>query len=109
MAVLPIDLQALFATSVTAGQEQAATREAPAAAQAAQAARLTQQTELQDKAVNDARDVGDGPEKTDEDSGGSETGQRRGRGRRDAVAEVEAPERAILKDPDLGQHIDVVG
>ena len=108
MAILPIDLQALFATTINAGQEQAATRDAPATAQAAQGAALARQTQELDETVNDARDVGAGPEHTDEDGAGSDARRRRLKAERE-TDEDEAPPRVTFDDPDLGQHVDVVG
>jgi len=109
MAILPIDLQALFATTINAGQEQAAARDAPAAAQAAQGAALARQTQELDETVNDTRDVGDGPERTDEDGSGADARRRRRRGAQDQEGDEASMPRATFDDPDLGQHVDVVG
>jgi hypothetical protein len=109
MAILPMDLQALFATSISAGQEQAATRNAPGSAQAAQAADLVQQTHELDEGVSDTSDVGDGPERTDEDGDGTDSRRRRVRRSRVEAAAEETQPREVLNDPDLGQHVDVVG
>lgn len=110
MAVLPIDLQALFATSINAGLEQAGLRDGPAAAQAAQGAAIARQTQELDETVNDARDVGDGPERTDEDGTGADARRRRARNAAlRAEADGSEAQRAVFDDPDLGQHVDVVG
>ena len=109
MAILPIDLQALFATTINAGQEQAAVRDGPAAAQAAQGAPLARQTQELDETVNDTRDVGDGPERTDEDGSGADGRRRRRRAAQDEDADGSTLPPATFDDPDLGQHVDVVG
>ena len=107
MAVLPIDLQALYAQSLAVGQEQAALKDAPAAAQAAQGQAIARQTQEDDHSVGTAQDVGDGAEQTDPDGEGPGTRRRRA-GRRTSEPEP-TPPLEVVGDPELGQHIDVVG
>ena len=110
MALLPIDLQTMFSQLGQVGREQAVAKEVPPQLQAAQAEQIVRKSEHDDKAVNQAREPGEGPEKLREEG-------RRGRRRRAAPRERRpagrepseggAPE--VFEDPALGHNVDLVG
>ena len=113
MALLPIDLQTMFSQLGQVGREQAAAKEVPPQLQAAQAEQIVRKSEHDDKAVNQAREPGEGPEKLREEG-------RRGRRRRAAPRERRPPgqepagggapeRREVFEDPALGHNVDLVG
>ncbi len=123
MPLLPIDLQTMFSQMSQIGREQAVQKEVPPQYQAVQAEQLVRKSEHDDKAVNQAREPGEGPEKVRE-----QTPRRRRRGnpqeRRGgapgrapapaspAAAPAEQPareRREVFEDPALGHNVDLVG
>jgi len=109
MALLPIDLQTLFSQATQIGKEQAAQKDAPPTAQAAQAQQIVQRTETRDHAVNETQNQEEGPEQVKDRA-------RRGADRRGRRERKEArppagkpPASDVVRDPDLGRHIDVSG
>jgi hypothetical protein len=106
MPLLPIDLQTMFSQMSQVGREQAAQKDVPPQYQAAQAAELAKKSEHDDKAVNQAREAGEGPEKVREEAGGR--GRRRGRQRPESGKEPPAV-RSVVEDPALGHNVDLVG
>jgi hypothetical protein len=66
MPLLPIDLQTMFSQMSQIGREQAVQKEVPPQYQAVQAEEIVKKTEHDDKAVNQAREPGEGPEKVRE-------------------------------------------
>jgi len=109
MPLLPIDLQTMFSQMTQVGKEQAALKDTAPQYQFAQATQIVKKAEEADNAVNQSREVGEGPDKVKE----SERRSRRRRGgRQQAGGEKETPsgeERQVFSDPDLGHHVDVVG
>jgi hypothetical protein len=106
MALLPIDLQALFTQSTQVGKEQAAQKDAPLAAQSLQGAQLAQKAEIRDKAVNEAHDEEEGPEKAgDRARRGAERRKRQQKGAKASPAA--APPADVCRDPALGRNIDI--
>jgi hypothetical protein len=74
--------------------------------QAVQAEEIVKKTAHDDKAVNQAREPGEGPEKVREE--GPRRKRRKGRGAQAPPGErVERAE--VFEDPALGHHIDLVG
>ena len=109
MAPLPIDLQTMFSQMSQVGKEQAVQKEMPPQHQAVQADQLVRKSEHDDKAVNQAREPGEGPEKVRED--GSRGRRRRGARPKTTAPEGESPpERPeVFADPALGHHVDLTG
>jgi len=108
MALLPIDLQAVFAQLNQVGAEQGNLREAATLHQSLQGADLASRTQHQDHAVNESRGVGDdGVEGVNEEAQGQDrqSGQPRQRQKKE---DPPAP-RGTFQDPDLGRHIDIKG
>ena len=110
MALLPIDLQTMFSQMTQVGREQAVAKEVPPQLQAMQAEQIVRKSEHDDKAVNQAREPGEGPEKVREDG-------RRGKRRRGGPRERRSPgqepaeggEPEVFEDPALGHNVDLVG
>jgi hypothetical protein len=110
MALLPIDLQTMFSQMSQIGKEQAVAKEVPPQLQAMQAEQIVRKSEHDDKAVNQAREPGEGPEKVREDG-------RRGKRRRGGPRERRSPgqepaeggEPEVFEDPALGHNVDLVG
>ena len=116
MPLLPIDLQTMFGQMIHVGKEQAVQNENAPHYQYAQAAQIVKRTEEADKAVNQSRELGEGPEKVKERSerkgkgGGEEEPGRQDRHAGHAGhAGHGAEEKEVLSDPELGHTIDVSG
>lgn len=109
MALLPIDLQALFGQTAQVAREQAVQKEAPPAAQSLQGAQIVQKAETRDRAVNETQHQEEGPEKVKDRArrGADRKGRREPRGRKPPSARPPAPN--VVSDPDLGRNIDVTG
>ena len=106
MALLPIDLQALFTQSTQVGKEQAAQKNAPLAAQSLQGAQLVQKAEIRDNAVNETHDQEEGPEKAgDRARRGAGSRKRRQKGAQSPPAP--APAADVVRDPALGRNVDI--
>ena len=105
MPVSPIDLQALYAQTLNVGQEQSVMKESLVASQSAQGTVIARRTQENDESVPNSQDVGDGPENTDVD--GKATGNS---ARSDGRNNRENQQVFLtIKDPQLGQLIDIVG
>ncbi|OHD75781.1 MAG: hypothetical protein A2V99_00850 [Spirochaetes bacterium RBG_16_67_19] len=113
MSLLPIDLQTMFSQMSQIGKEQAVAKEVPPQLQAMQAEQIVRKSEHDDKAVNQAREPGEGPEKVREEG-------RRGKRRRGSPRERRPPgqepaeggeqeRREVFEDPALGHNVDLVG
>jgi hypothetical protein len=108
MPLLPIDLQTMFSQMTQIGREQAVQKEVPPQYQAVQADQIVKKTEHDDKAVNQSREPGDGPEKVREDS--PRRRRRGGAAKGDGSREQGPREKGeVFEDPALGHHVDLVG
>ena len=115
MALLPIDLQTMFSQMTQIGREQAVQKEVPPQYQAVQAEQIVRKSEHDDKAVNQAREPEEGPEKVREEvprrrrRRGSPRERRRG-SQGQTPGEGSAQERReVFEDPALGHNVDLVG
>jgi len=114
MPLLPIDLQTMFSQMSQIGREQAVQKEVPPQYQAVQAEQIVRKSEHDDKAVNQARDPGEGPEKVREESprrrrrGGSRERRRASQGQAPAEGPLQE-RREVFEDPALGHNVDLVG
>lgn len=106
MAIQPIDLQVLFARLNQIGREQSAHREMVAQTQAVAANEIAERSEEQDRRVSQLRTDEEGPEKPNEDGEGSAQTPDQGTRRENQEA---TEEREVIRDPDLGQNIDISG
>jgi hypothetical protein len=108
MPIQPIDLQNMFLRLNQIGKEQAEQRETIAQQQSAQNSAFVRETEHKDHSVNQATDVPDGPNKTDED-GGKKQRQEQNEEKNTTQENPTDKEKSILEDPDLGHHVDISG
>lgn len=109
MAIQPVDLQTLFMRLNQVGKEQATQQHAAVAGQDAAADRITEESLRDERAVNQAQEVSDGPEQVSDDQ--KKEGDRRSP-RRDRSGDEEDDEsrpRPVFRDPDLGKRVDLSG
>ena len=110
MAILPIDLQTLFAQLDKVARTQLAQREGLALQQAMQGVHLQRKASEQAKAVNEVQDSGDGGTEKVNDEGrkgheGGSTGKRSSGGAAGArQGRAQAP---VYSDPVLGKNVDI--
>jgi hypothetical protein len=113
MAIQPIDLQTLFTQIDKVGKNLASQREGLQIQQSLQGIQMQQRTEEQIQSVNQTQDTGEGGAERVKDRKGGRSGEEPAReeGREAGEAEEAAPaERAyIIRDPGLGQNIDLSG
>jgi len=106
MAITPIDLQTVFSQVDKVGKTQAAAKEGQALSQAIQGADIQRKTEEQIKQVNETQNTGEGTDKV------NDRGQRHNSGsenekRKQNDNEKEEEQRPVLRDPYLGNKIDI--
>lgn len=105
MPLLPIDLQTMFMHMDNVGKDQAAIKDAILNSQAAQATEIVKRTEQNDNAVNETKDLEEGVKNVnDEEKRNSRNSLKEKNNEKEQNKEKE-----ILKDPDLGHHIDITG
>ncbi len=107
MPVLPIDLQVLFAQMNQVGKEQAIQKNISSINQALQGTEIVKETEEKDKSVNETKDVGEGLEKIKDEQ--KKEKKKEASKRKNENKQEKKKENGFFKDPDLGQHIDIVG
>ena len=110
MAIAPIDLQTLFTQVDKVGRTQAAQKDGQALAQSIQGVEIQRKTEEHNKQVNEAQNTGDGIEKIkDKNQDGSQkqnSGSRKD-GKPDDREKNEENRLFVLRDPSLGNKIDI--
>jgi hypothetical protein len=105
MPLLPIDLQTLFTQANQVGKEQSAQKEAAPLAQSLQGAQLAQRTEQRDKAVNETRPQGEGPEQVKART--RREAERRRKQGAERKPQPKPPQKDVFRDPALGHNVDV--
>ena len=105
MAVRPLDLQAVLAELNHVGRDQAIQRDAAAQNQIQQGAFLANRTAHEDSSVNQPKDVRERDRVLDREQ--SEGHPRRKKHVRSKAESDQTPE--VVSDPDLGNHINLVG
>ena len=106
MPIQPIDMQTLFAKINQVGKEQAALKDISAQHQAMQNSEIEKQADQKIHTVNDPEDISDGAAKTDEDG---HTNREKEQWAGNELPEEEAKKKEVVKDPDLGHHVDLSG
>jgi hypothetical protein len=106
MSVQPIDLQVLFSRLNQIGREQSAQRNMLVQAQAVAANEIAERSEEEDRRVSDVNTEEEGPEKTSNDGEENASPEQQERGEEETPAE---DRREVVRDPDLGQNIDISG
>jgi hypothetical protein len=105
MALQPIDVQTVLMRLSQVGKEQAVQQNASANTQSAMAEQFVRESEQQQRSVQGAQDLKEGPEtvQEDEQQGGSQEEERR------RQQEEERSQENVWRDPDLGQNVDISG
>ena len=110
MAIAPIDLQILFTQVDKVGKAQTAQKEGQAIHQAMQGAQIQRKTDEQIQQVNETQDTGEGTDKiNDRTPRQSGNKQNENSKKNEDEKEGESEERAaiVLRDPGLGNKIDI--
>ncbi|MDR1411271.1 MAG: hypothetical protein LBI91_03590 [Spirochaetaceae bacterium] len=113
MAIQPIDLQTLFTQIDKVGKDQSVHREGAQLQASLVNARAERLEVERDHSVNEAQDTGQGGAERVKDRQGRRQNQRQGG--KEAPAGDEAPQGGegedprVIRDPCLGQHLDVSG
>ncbi|RKX87035.1 MAG: hypothetical protein DRP57_00035 [Spirochaetes bacterium] len=106
MPLLPIDLQTLFAQMNQVGKEQAIQKNISPLHQSLQGNEIVKQTEEKDNSVNETKEVSDGVEKIKDKNAERKEKESSKGGKKE---QGENKKKGVFNDPDLGQHIDIVG
>lgn len=107
MPILPIDVQTMLSQLDQVGKEHAARKEGAPQAQSLQALELVRQAEQSDHSVNQTRDMGEGPDKVEDER--ERARQRKHSRSREGRAGGRPEDSPIIEDPELGRHIDLTG
>ena len=105
MTVQPIDLQNLFLRLDQVGGEQAARQEAALQQQAAVASELKHQSEQNEHQINRSDSTSEGPNNVKDDDGAHN--QHENSEQEDSHTKKEDQE--TVRDPELGQNVDLSG
>ncbi|MCL2801697.1 MAG: hypothetical protein FWD28_08075 [Treponema sp.] len=105
MAIAPIDLQTMFSQVDKVGKTQAAQKEGQALQQAIQGAHMQRKAEEQIRQVNEAQNTGDGTDKVNDRGQRQNSGSKNEREKKDQ--EKEEKKLSVLRDPSLGNKIDI--
>ena len=106
MSIQPIDLQVLFARLNLVGREQTNQKNMILQAQAVAASEIAQKSEEEDRRVSKLNPEEDGPEKVSDESEAQQSPQEQN-GEHESTEERAGQE--VLRDPELGQNIDISG
>jgi len=106
MAIAPIDLQTIFTQVEKVGKAQAAAKEGQTLQQAMQGAHIQKKTEDEIRQVNQAQDTGEGADKISDNTRRHQEGSQNNKRKKEEEAEEEKKQ-AILKNPYLGNKIDI--
>lgn len=106
MALKPLDLQTLFGHMNEVGKSQSQIKESLAAQQNFEANKLVEQELLKDKSVNQTEESQESGKVSDQEK---EESSGQNPGKKEKQKDEETREREEIKDPDLGQNIDLLG
>ncbi len=111
MAIKPIDLQTLFTQMDKVAKTQIDQKEGVQIQQALQGAMIQKRTEEKIRSVNEAQNSGEGTEPINDRNKRKKNARTTGDNKPNPDKEASAGEDAteIVRDPDLGQNIDVSG
>jgi len=112
MAMLPIDLQAIFSQMDKVGKTQAMQREGQQILESIQQIQIQKKNEQNIQSVNQSQDLGGEAEtiKDEKRHGGREyNGGARERHHEDEELPAAEEERDLIRDPALGRNIDISG
>ena len=109
MALAPIDLQTLFTQVDKVGKAQAAQKEGQALQQAMQGVQLQKKTDEQLQQINETQNTGEGVDKVN-DRSSRQNNEKKNKEKQTGDFEEdmeEQPLAAVLRDPALGNKIDI--
>lgn len=110
MAIQPIDLQVLFSRLDQVGKEQAVQKEVPLHDQVVQGSEIAKRTEQQDHMVNLSQEVvGNGAPKVGDKKKKRERSSKEATEERKKSEKTEDAPEEIVRDPNLGKNIDLIG
>jgi hypothetical protein len=109
MPLLPIDLQIMFSQMSHVGKEQAVQRDVMPQYQFVQGSEMVQKAEHDDSAVNQSKQLGEGPEKVKEQEEQEKRKRSGGEMKGEEGESGKDEEKQVFEDPDLGHHVDLVG
>jgi len=107
MAIAPIDLQAIFTQVEKVGKTQAAAKEGQTLQQAIQGAHIEKKTEEEINQVNQAQNTGEGADKINDNTRRQQSGSKNNKRRKEEEPEEEGKKQAVLRNPYLGNKIDI--
>jgi hypothetical protein len=112
MAIQPIDLQTLFSQMDKVGKTQSEQREGAQIQQSLQGVINQRRVDERIRAVNEAQDTGEGPERVKDKP--RKRGERRSAGEKGTEASEEedgdsSSASEVVTDPNLGKNIDLSG
>jgi len=107
MGIAPIDLQAIFTQVDKVGRSQAAQNEGHTMAKAIQGNEIQKKTEELLNQVNETQNTGEGPEKVNDHSHRNDHGRKNNKRKEDEEETAEKDNRYVLRDPSLGNKIDI--
>ncbi len=110
MAIQPIDLQTLFSQQDKIGKSQAEQKDGLALQQAVQGAVNQKKNDQRVRSVTQTQNTGDGAEAV-KDKGGNKQGSEQGGkgGEREEAEDEESQDLEVVRDPQLGRHVDLSG
>jgi hypothetical protein len=110
MPIRPIDLQTLLMQMAQVGRDQAVEKDGPALQSAIQGA-ATQKKAIESKeSVHKAEDAKEGPDPIKDRQGRKQAQAKEGEGGAEGEAEAEEKKREeIVRDPSLGNRVDLTG
>jgi hypothetical protein len=109
MSIQPIDLQTLFTQMDKVAKQKSAEKEGLVLQQSLQGALNLKKTEEKIRSVNETKEPEDGAERI-KDKNARKQGQEELAEKKDEKKEADDEQKMdIIKDPNLGKHIDVSG
>jgi hypothetical protein len=109
MPIRPIDLQTLFMQLGQVGKDQAVEKDGPALQAAMQGAAAQKRLAENKEAVRGPEEPGEGTHPVKEDGGSLGGGASRRRASEGKAGEQEEKEEEVVKDPSLGNRVDLSG
>ncbi|WP_304221967.1 hypothetical protein [Gracilinema caldarium] len=109
MAIQPIDLQTLFTQMDKVGKQKTAEKEGLMLQQSLQGAAELKKTEEKVRSVTETKEPEDGAERIKDRTSKKQNQEGWTEKKDEKKEQAEEPVSDVIKDPDLGKHIDVSG
>jgi len=108
MAITPLDLQTMFVRLNEVSKEQSHTQHAAALQQDQEARKLVEQELQHGKSVNSTSEDKESKKVEDDESANTGQEEKRQSSSREQRKD-EKPRKEVVKDPEMGKHIDISG